>query len=102
MSQIVQVNGVFPCSNRSWCGGLNTFQIYPINFSLNFSTDQTGSATLSVMFEVNGEKNYQTLTVPPTGTSLTPPANTTHMEIGIQKGTGVPSYLSISVTETLS
>ena len=97
MSQKNLVFAMYPSASISWCGELCTFTIGTV--SLNLVNGNNGEANVSVMFLVNGTKEYKTVVVNAAGVTLAPPQNTTYMEIAIQKGTGIPgSNVSIAIS----
>lgn len=91
MGQSVAAGASFPCTTTGWLGGFYTSTVDVVQFSFdNVPAGQQPSVDVSFACVVNGQKQYQTVTVPPAGTQVTPVPGTEYIEISLLKGANCP------------
>lgn len=85
MSQQVVAGASFILSNSQNYGSINSTAMGD-SFSMQVQQG-TAEVTVSLMFLINGEKNYSTIIVNSTVHTQPIPAGTTYLEFGIQAAT---------------
>ena len=97
MSQSVVAGTGFQISNTQCSGGMNAHAMGN-SFSMAVQTGE-GEVTVSLMFQINGQKEYSTITVTNEVHNQAIPVGATYLEFNLQGGkiTSESAYFRIDI-----
>jgi len=97
MAQSVVVGAGYSLSGAQRVGGgLNA---HAMGDEINMNLTGDGSVTVSLMFLINGEKTYETVTVSGDNFSKKMPEGTTYVEFNIQSATEGAEYFRMEILQ---